>query len=109
MNLEQRDRALHEFTDALHADSQSIGDLPVSETFGPQQYTLALLGRELRESNFEVSQTLLQDDLLFRARSWICAFTSQWAGFIVVAMGPTSLRTVDIHGKVVSDTEYPGA
>jgi hypothetical protein len=97
VNLEQADRALHEFTDALHAYSQSEGDLPVSEAFRPQQYTLALLRRELRKSIFELPHSFIQNDLLFRTWSWVYVFPNHWARLPVFGWGTASLGAVNIH------------
>jgi hypothetical protein len=109
MNLEQANRALHEFTDALHADSQRDSDLAVSKAFCPQQYTSALFWGELRKCVFKVLHSLIQEKLLFRTRSRIYAFSKHWTGFLVVAAGTAKSRAVHIHGKIVSDTEYPRA
>jgi hypothetical protein len=100
---------LHEFTDALHADSQSEGNLSVSKTFRPQQHTLALFWRELRKRVFETPHSLVQKDLLFGTRPGVRAFSNRGTGLFVVDIRTTKLRAVDIHGKIVSDTKYPGA
>jgi hypothetical protein len=109
VNLEQADRALHEFADALHTYSQSASNLPVSEALYPQQYTLTLFRRELSHGTFEVPHALVQKDALFRARSWIYVFANQRTSFLVFVLGRASLKAVDIHGKIVSDTENPSA
>lgn len=109
MNLEQTDRALHEFTDPLHADSQSGGDLAVPEAFRAKQDALALLRRELRKGSFELPHSLVQNDLLLWARSRIHAFPNHRAQFFIFALVTTPLRAVHIHGKIVSHTKDPRA
>jgi hypothetical protein len=99
---------LHEFTDALHAYSQSLGDLSVSKAFCPQQYALALFWREQRKCVFEVPHSLVQKKLLFRTRPRINTFPNRRPGFLVVRTEGPQLRAVDIHREIVSNTEDPG-
>jgi hypothetical protein len=100
---------LNQFANALHTYSQSASNLPVSEALCPQQYTLTLLRRELSHGTFEVPHALVQKDALFRTRSWIYVFANHRTRFLVFILGRPSLRAVDIHGKIVSDTENPSA
>jgi hypothetical protein len=103
VSLKQDNRALHKFADTLYAYSQRNGDFPVSVALCPQRYTLALFWCELRQA----PHALFEKDLLFRARCRIYSFPNDGVGFVVVAPGPTSLSAVDIHRKVVGNTEYP--
>jgi hypothetical protein len=94
---------LHKLADTLYAHSQRNGDFPVSVALCPQRYTLALFWCELRQA----PHSLFQKDPLFRARRRIYSFSNDRVGFVVVAPGPTSLSAVDVHRKIVGNTEYP--
>jgi hypothetical protein len=68
---------------------------------------LALFRREVRKSILELPHSFIQNDLLFRARSWIYVFPNHRVGLVVFTLGTAPLRPVDIHRKIMSDTENP--
>jgi hypothetical protein len=96
---------LHELADALNAYAQGESDFTVSETLGAQQNTLALLGRELRESNFELAPALIEDDLLFRSWTGIRAVSNTCTGLFVFVVRPASLEAMDVHGEIVGNAK----